>query len=85
MKIKPCVLVPLKLSHDEMEIQGLVKDIAEIKFHNEAAALFEDYNERQRLAQYFGIDDIDDYDEEMYDELVENVTYDATKDAASYT
>ena len=28
---------------------------------------------------------IDDYDEEMYDELVENVTYDATKDAASYT
>jgi len=25
------------------------------------------------------------HDEELYDELVDNVTYDATKDAASYT
>ena len=28
---------------------------------------------------------IDEYDEDLYDELVDNVTYDATKDAASYT
>ena len=30
-------------------------------------------------------EDVDNYDEELYDELVDNVTYDATKDAASYT
>ena len=30
-------------------------------------------------------EEIDNYDEDLYDELVENVTYDAEKDAASYT
>ena len=30
-------------------------------------------------------EEIDNYDEDLYDELLENVTYDATKDAASYT
>ena len=30
-------------------------------------------------------EEIDNFDEDLYDELVENVTYDATKDAASYT
>jgi len=30
-------------------------------------------------------EEIDNYDEELYDELVENVTYDPEKDAASYT
>ena len=28
---------------------------------------------------------IDNYDEDLYDELLENVTYDPEKDAASYT
>ena len=28
---------------------------------------------------------IDNYDEDLYDELLENVTYDSEKDAASYT
>ena len=28
---------------------------------------------------------IDEYDEDLYDELVDNVTYDPEKDAASYT
>ena len=30
-------------------------------------------------------DEVGNFDEDLYDELVENVTYDATKDAASYT
>ena len=30
-------------------------------------------------------EEIDNYDEELYDELVDNVTYDPEKDAASYT
>tara|TARA_B100001029_G_scaffold169069_1_gene163645 strand:- start:91 stop:393 length:303 start_codon:yes stop_codon:yes gene_type:complete len=30
-------------------------------------------------------EEIDNYDEELYDELLENVTYDPEKDAASYT
>ena len=30
-------------------------------------------------------EEIDNFDEDLYDELVDNVTYDATKDAASYT
>jgi len=30
-------------------------------------------------------DEVDNFDEELFDELVENVTYDAEKDAASYT
>ena len=30
-------------------------------------------------------EEIDNFDEDLYDELFENVTYDATKDAASYT
>ena len=30
-------------------------------------------------------EEIDNFDEDLYDELVNNVTYDATKDAASYT
>tara|TARA_A100000164_G_C21799671_1_gene720011 strand:- start:33 stop:335 length:303 start_codon:yes stop_codon:yes gene_type:complete len=30
-------------------------------------------------------EEIDNYDEDLYDELVENVTYDSEKDAASYT
>ena len=30
-------------------------------------------------------EEIDNYDEDLYDELLENVTYDPEKDAASYT
>ena len=30
-------------------------------------------------------DEVGNFDEDLYDELVDNVTYDATKDAASYT
>ena len=30
-------------------------------------------------------EEIDNYDEDLYDELLENVTYDSEKDAASYT
>ena len=30
-------------------------------------------------------EEVGNYDEDLYDELVDNVTYDATKDAASYT
>ena len=30
-------------------------------------------------------EEIDNYDEDLYDELVDNVTYDPEKDAASYT
>ena len=30
-------------------------------------------------------DEVDNFDEELFDELVDNVTYDPEKDAASYT
>ena len=30
-------------------------------------------------------EEIDNFDEDLYDELLENVTYDSEKDAASYT
>ena len=30
-------------------------------------------------------DEVDNFDEDLYDELVDNVTYDPEKDAASYT
>ena len=30
-------------------------------------------------------EEIDNFDEDLYDELLENVTYDPEKDAASYT
>jgi len=59
---------------DGMEIKDLVRYATEqlTSYYNEGS--IDDLKE-----------DIDNYDEDLYDELVDNVTYDATKDAASYT
>ena len=59
---------------DSMDLDTLVQYAKEqlIAYHNEDSL--------ECLKE-----DIDNYDEELFDELVDNVTYDPEKDAASYT
>ena len=64
----------VEMQGDNMEIHTMEEWITDELIYQYGKLSNEELKER-----------VDCFNEDLYDELVENVTYDATKDAASYT
>ena len=69
----------------------LVQQFVEMQVDNMEVHTMEEWITDELIYQYGKLSNeelkerVDCFNEDLYDELVENVTYDATKDAASYT
>ena len=69
----------------------LVQQFVEMQVDNMEIHTMEEWITDELIYQYGKLSNeelkerVDCFNEDLYDELVENVTYDATKDAASYT
>lgn len=53
---------PLELTEDEAKIKALIKEESDEQFLYDISALFDDDNERQQLAAFFGLNEIYDLD-----------------------
>ena len=65
----------VELVVDNMDVKSMMQFITDT-----LKDVYNDYSDEELKCQIEC-----SHDEELYDELVDNVTYDATKDAASYT
>ena len=69
----------------------LVQQFVEMQVDNMEIHTMEEWITDELIYQYGKLSNeelkerVDCFNEDLYDELVDNVTYDATKDAASYT
>ena len=78
-----------KLTNDQFG--ELVQQFVEMQVDNMEIHTMEEWITDELIYQYGKLSNeelkerVDCFNEDLYDELVENVTYDATKDAASYT
>mgnify|MGYP001419621860 CR=1 FL=1 len=69
----------------------LVQQFVELQVDNMDTKTMMEWITDELIYQYGKLSDeelkerVDCFNEDLYDELVDNVTYDATKDAASYT
>ena len=83
------ILKPINLTNDQFG--ELVQQFVEMQVDNMEIHTMEEWITDELIYQYGKLSNeelkerVDCFNEDLYDELVENVTYDATKDAASYT
>ena len=83
------IIKPINLTNDQFG--ELVQQFVELQVDNMDTKTMMEWITDELIYQYGKLspdelkERVDCFKEDLYDELVENVTYDATKDAASYT